>query len=491
MSLLLLCLALCAALLWWLWPQRNSSPLAPQVSSEPDTSKLLFAAQDEELLSFTIHPKGGESYTILREDGTYRLASDPGFPLDGSMIQNMTDAILYLRVSDTLADLKGDRSRLGDYGLDDSALRIEAKLRDGRELRFMIGDRAPFDAPRDYLMMEGDSHLYAIPNDVREALDYRAKLLHTLPAINFAPELLERMRISGPTGVLTLQRIQPGLWEIQEPFRYPADGAAMERLLIQVSSMRMAAYEAEGGGQALREYGLAEPRFEVEMYLPESVITSYPDDGAQPVRTSVAAQTFRFAVGDAIEHIGFYCLYNGVIYRASDLSMGFMLDADADSYLGRQPFDVPLSNVSELDMQFEEKGRRYELSLVEQVLPNNELARDEAGNVLHNYIVKSGGQELDPEPLARAYGLLMEITAKGRLSADYRLIGDPLLSVSLRFTGGRSRQVSFYPYDALNAAAAVNGRFIHYVGLDKLNSAIEAIEGIEAAMMPPPTQTSP
>ncbi len=470
-------MALILGLILWLKPfawQRKP----PVVASEPDTSKLLFTASEEELLSFTIHPRQGESYTILRENKAYRLASDADFPLDSGMIRHMVDAILYLEVSDTLTDLKDELDHLDEFGLLQGALRVSADFADGRKLMFAIGDRSPFEVPRDYLMMTGDSHLYAIPSDVREALDYRVNLLHSLPAINFSPDLLDSLVIQSADGTLQLQRLAQDLWELREPFIYPADMNLINQMLTQVKGMRFAAFVAEGSEENLRRYGLETPRYSVQMHLPASTISAYPDEGGEPIVTQVPAQVLRFDIGNNIEHLGFYCLFRGTIYQASDLSMGFMLNHQPEPYLSRAPFDIPMNQISEISFSSATGNQNFAISLVEQVLPNNELARDEAGNVLHNYLVRLGDREIDPEPLAQAYAKLMRLSASGRLPADYALDAKAALLTVTTKAYDRSRIISFYPFDALNAAMMVNGQVRDYVPLDRLMPLIDEISAI-------------
>ncbi|MHC1786180.1 MAG: DUF4340 domain-containing protein [Christensenellales bacterium] len=476
-ALLLLCLLAAIIILFlWLDPFGWTAKPNPVISGETDTGKLLFSAQREDLRSFTITPRGGEPYTIEHKGEGFVLQGDADYPLDRVMIDNMVDAIVYLEVSDTVTDLGQGQADLAPYGLLDGALHVSAQFASDARISFTIGNRAPYEAPRDYIMVTGDTLLYLIPADVREALDYRLNMIHTVPDINFTPDLLDMLTITGNTS-LTLRRLTQDLWEITEPLQYPADKGKIDQMLQQVSGMRLAAYVAPADEGSLRSFGLDQPRYRVQMHLPQSVISSYPDGAAEPVVSQVAAQVMTFLIGDAIEPLGFYCLYNGAVYQASDLSMGFMLNTAVDDYLSGAPVDVPLGLVTGLTLNWAQESRSYEISLYEHILPNNEIALDEEGRTLYDYLVMQEGEEIPATPLVSFYAKLMGIRAAGSLPDYYAVTGNAVLSVNLRFLG-QQRQIDFFPYDALHMAVAVNGRALHYVKSAAVMSAIDAVSAI-------------
>jgi len=457
--------------LWLLLPLGGRAP-ARRIEVPEDTTKLQFTAPEEDLLSFTIYPRDGEPYTIVHDQGTYQLEDQPNYSLDMTMIKNMIQSLLYLESVDTISSAQG--LELNDFGLEQGSLGVAARYAHDRQLHFVIGNRIPSDIPRDYLLITGDPNLYAVAVDVREALDHKLNLLHIVPSINFTADLLDTIHFEGKE-TLSLHRVAQDLWEITEPVHYPANLGQVQWMLRQVAKMRLTAYVADALPKDLAPYGLDNPRCRIRFVLSESLITTIPSGETSPVIQQVAAQELVFAIGDEIPGKGFYCLYNDVIYLASDLSMGFLLEHELQDYISKSPIDVPLNRLSQLIASLPQGGVSFDLSLVEHILPNNEIALDEQGNILYDYLITSAGREIEPAVFVETYASLMAIKAAGTLPPDYSVLDQAaILSLSLRFEG-QKRQIAFYPYDVLHLAAEVNGHLAYYVSRDSVEAALSSL----------------
>ncbi len=437
-----------------------------------DTAKLHFEAAEEDLLSFTIHPSDGEAYTIIHDQGNYQLVNQPDYSLDMGMIRKMVDALLYLESTDTITSLQG--LDLDEFGLSQSALRVTAHYSRSRQLEFAIGDRIPSDIPSDYLILTGDPLLYSVAVDVRETLDQKLNLLHTIPSVNFTADLLDAVYFDGMEA-FSLHRVAQDIWEINEPIHYPARLDRVRQMLRQISQMRLAAYVDEALPENLAQYGLDHPRSQVRFMLSESLIMSVPAEASSPVIQKIEPQELVFSIGDGIPGMGFYCLYNHAVYLASDLSMGFLLEHDLLDYISIHPIDIPFIRLSQLNASWPQGKVSFDLLPVEHILPNNDIALDEQGNVLYEYMVTSMGRDIEPSIFIDAYEKLMAIKAVGALPAAYSASGQTaVLSLSLLFEG-RERQIVFYPYDILHMAAEVNGHFAHYVSRKSVEDALSAL----------------
>ena len=440
-----------------------------------DTATLHFSAAQDDLQSFTVFPGDGGHYTIVHNQGIYSLEDDPDYSLDLTIIAGMVQSLLYLQSADTIGDATS--LDLREYGLAEGALQVIAQYTQDRQIHFTIGGRVPSDIPSDYLLIAGDPLLYAIGVDVREAFDYKLNLLHTIPAINFNADLIDRIRFAGEEA-FSLRRIAQDIWEISDPVKYPANLAQVQRLLRQISQMRLAAYIAPSSTENLARYGLEKPRSRIVFSLAESTITSVPADESSPVSQMVAAQELVIAIGDDIPGLGFYCLYNDVIYQASDLSMGFLSDHDMKAYLGQNPIDITLGRPIRLLASMPEGSIDCSVSLVEHILQNNDIALDEQGNILYDHLIISAGREIEPARFGDAYTKLMAIEASGYLLPGYSAQGEPqALSLDLSFEN-HQRHIAFYPYDALHFAVEINGHFIHFVSRQSVETAAFALAAL-------------
>ncbi len=440
-----------------------------------DTAKLHFSAAQDDLQSFTIFPGDGGHYTIVHNQGVYSLEEDPDYSLDLTVIDGMVQSLLYLQSTDTIGDATG--LDLKEFGLAEGALQVMAQYTQGRQIHFTIGGRVPSDIPSDYLLIAGDPLLYAIGVDVREAFDYKLNQLHTIPAININAGLLDQIHFVGE-GAFSLRRVAEDIWEISDPVKYPANLTQVQWLLRQISQMRLAAYIAPSSTENLVRYGLEKPRSHVVFSLAESMITSMPADETSPVSQKVAAQELVIAIGDDIPGLGFYCLYNDVIYQASNLSMGFLPNHDMKAYFAQNPVDIPLGRPIRLTAFLPEGSIDCSVSLVEHILQNNDIALDEQGNILYDYLIISAGREVTPARFIDAYTTLMAIEASGYLLPGFSAQGKPpALSLSLSFEN-QQRHIAFYPYDALHFAAEINGHFIHFVSRQSVETAAFALAAL-------------
>lgn len=452
-------------------------PAAPLPSPLPDSTIRLFTSEEEKIASFTVSPTGEGPYTIRRDGNQFVVDGQPGFDLSPDAIRAMLDVLIYFEAADVVGSTETDGLNPVDYGLGEDALYVSVALADGRTFGFKIGNRMLTHTPLDYGMVQGDSTIYALNIDIKQTFDQRLGWLHTLPNINFTPELMDSLQVTGEQD-LHIRRLTDGLWEMEKPFRYPVSVEKMRGMFDAIKKMRFAAYVSPADDEHLAQYGLQEPRLTVAFHLAESVITSQAASGAEPISQHVGEQSIRIEIGNPVPGVGFYCRYLDTIYQASDLSMGFLDIKEPETFLSSLPLYIPLSALSHVVISGESGSSSvYDISLVEEILPNNEIARDGQGNILYRYHIVSDGKEIMEDKFAALYGTLMSIRATGNISETYEPGGVPLLSIRLE-GDGVERSAVFYPYDALHAAIGVNGTFVHYADLASIKEAINQFRAL-------------
>lgn len=472
--LLLALLLASAALGWWLLSRGGKLPQpAVRLDAQRPQMELLFSAELNELASFTVKPYKGDAYRIERKGDSFRLGDHPDAAIDQDTALHMAESLLHLTTLNSYGEIGDAGLRPEQIGLDAQAFQASVQLQDGRQFAFRIGSRILGELPQDYLMVEGQSLLYGVDTDIRYALDRSANSLRQLPNINFTPDLLDLFTVEGAAQRFALRRISERLWELEEPRLAPASKGSVESLLAKLKDMRFASFVADVDEDSLARFGLTKPRLHVAFHLAASRISSRY--GQEKAQVEVDAQVILLEVGDEIPGIGFYCRYLDSIYQASDLSMGFLVKAQAESYVG-PPFDVPLSLVSKLSFEVPDRTTEIMLSLVEQVLPNNELERDEQGHVLYQYQALHEGKEIAAEPIAALYGELMQLGGfRPVQSHSIQTDAEPVLRIRLQFGDQRQREISFYRHDALHAVMAVNGRITSLLEMANLKPLIERL----------------
>lgn len=468
-SLLLIFGMLLVALCLYLLSRPAALP-APQAIE--DTSVILYEHTEDELLSFTIEPTRGLPYTIRKSYSGYSIDNYPDYDINLELLRDMVDSIVYLQASENLGHFhEEDIVDLSMFGLDEGAFELTARFSDESEYTLRIGSRIPGDIPSDYAMLEGSSTIYSLSISIKEDLDVPVNWLHTLPSVNFTPDLLERIQFTSPQENLVLTRAAENVWVMESPHSYPVSRSKMDALKSNIGKMRFASFVESTDTADLSHYGLDQPRLSVIFELAPSTITSYSSDMQTSQQIAVDAQAIVMEVGSLIDGIGFYCLYNGAVYQASDLSMGFMLDASAEDYLSDYPVGLPLSTLDAFSIT-QENGTTtlYRVELVEDIQSNNAVTTDSYGDTLYNFaFTDDAGHDVPSEQPMFLYSSLNALRSTGIASPTKLDDAQPaILEVQImhpHFT----RTIKFYPYDALHAAIEVDGSIVHYTDLAYLN----------------------
>ncbi len=479
-ALLLILLLLFLSFVFYLITRPASLPPPVPVA---DTSIVLFEATEDELLSFTVRPTGGDPYTIVRHNGAYEVEGYPYYDLNLNLVTDMVDNLLYLIAADTI-DLseRSIEDHLNDFGLQNGALEVTARFTSNRQYTLRLGSRIPGDIPFDYGMLLGSPSLYALSITLKEDFSYFLNWLHMLPDINFTPDLLDTVRFEDDHGNLLLRRINDDIWMVEEPFSYPASLDQINKLKESVGKMRFAAFIDLAEKADLAVYGLDSPHMKLTFDLADSTIVSYSPDMQTSAEYSVDAQHLTIEIGDLIEGIGFYCLYDESVYQASDLSMGFMLKADPFEYLSTFPMAVPLNHIDSFSVKSEDELIfNFQVSLVEDVLPNNALARDSFGNILFVFsFADDNGNDIPTEKVTDLYKALTAVRTTGVVNQKYFFPDNrAILEAELRY-GFSTRKIRFIPYDALHAAIEIDGTILFYTDLNYINEVKKALSAISS-----------
>ena len=165
----------------------------------------------------------------------------------------------------------------------------------------------------------------------------------------------------------------------------------------------------------------------------------------------------------------FYCLYRDDVVLATRFSANVLLSQTYDTLLTDTPFAVSLSELTRLEWETAGQTRAWDISLVERLLPNNEFERDESGNILHDVVVSVSGAAFDSDSFILFYSRLVDVKTTHPLPADYELPADCAVTIRL-FTANDVREIKLHPYGDLHYALSINGRAVHYLSRDTIDS---------------------
>ncbi len=460
--ILILCLImiLAALLFWFYFKGKHAQSALPEVKAAEDQQITLIGKAPEDLMAFEVFPPGHASYRLVREGDFFQVADSPEFSLNAYMIEQMAEDLTSLSAEKIglIEEVTGGAEALGLVG---EHFRVIAEYSDHSSLTLSFGNAAYTEIPTDYFMLSGDSSVYLVSPQIRSNLDFPLGALSPLPRIDFSSDLLTSLQVTEEEAPFTLE-LTGGFWQLTSPLKHPADLGAVATLINDIGDMRLAVYVGEAEELSLSDYGLARPAREVAFHLAESLITTYAEDGQLMDSQEVAAQSLRFAVGDDIDRVGFYCLYQGAVYQASYASMGFITTLQLTDLLAKKPVVIPINQLLALAVEEAGEKRLYQVELTERIEQNNEIALDEQGQPLYDPWIMLDGVEIDSEAFVLEYLKLMDLSGQGRLPEGFSPSGSPLKRFSFS-AEGMALELAFYPYDALHAAMAVNGQAFWYV----------------------------
>ena len=433
-----------------LWTDQPDVP-PPPTDNAPRQS-VLFSAERDSLLSFTINPSAGEAYTVCLTENGFAVADHPAYPLVESDVEQMIEGVLLVEAVETVGHADKVEGGLAMIGLQPPEMSLTAEFAGGTTLSLLFGSRAPSDIPTDYLMMGGSNMVYTVPSSLRTQLDRGLNTLHPVPDIAVPPDTLLSVSFAGVAPyAFTLGKNGEDPLAITAPHPSPISKDSASAFLRSAGAMRLAQFVRYANRyDGLDEYGLnsASP-FVIFVYT----------DPHMPGGTN----TLQLLLGSNISQIGFYCLYDGAVYKASHLSMGFLYNKKATDFAGKL-LDIPVDSLSRVAFTSPSGSTEYALSHTERILPNNEVALDEAGMPVFDLSVTKDGSPYDNELFLVFYNKLLALSPAGAYPEPRLPTGQPLIRLEIT-AGDIDRNIAFYADGPLHAAAAVDGTALVYVAL--------------------------
>ena len=456
--LLLLCLCITAGIVLYLIFRPRTYPDLPR-AEDPTTT---FSSRDVlEISRLTIRCSSGEEYVIVRENDAWSMEGMPDFVFSSTMLNDALENAAVVITEKTVLDLS-DTPELSetDFGITDSSIRVRADYTDGESLTFMLGSLLPEETPAYYFMVENDSRVFAVSQDVHDTYSRSRMTLHAVadPALNAS--LIDRITFSGENA-FTIENRTEG-WYMTAPFEYPLSSAQVDTLLGKLEGLRFAAYVENAQSADLAAYGLNHPRRTVTLDIAPSIVTGYDENGSVIAQTALDAYQLTFVCGQDANDVSFYCLYRGDIVKATHFSSGVLLTQTYTDLLSTAPINIPTNLLSQLSWDKEGETRVYDVTLVERLLENNEFETDARGNILCDVVVTCAGDSVDSDSFLLGYQQLAALRTTKSLPDGYQPSENARQVITLRFEDAE-RRIAFYPLDALHDAVSVNGVFLYYV----------------------------
>lgn len=442
-----------------------SRPAPPKVPSAP-AKFTIWQADSEQIASVTLFPADAAPYTLIKNGSAYVLKDNPNTPINQTLADEIVSGLSSISAMAIAKEQVQDAEKK-DFGITSSSVRMEMQASDGRKAFFTVGDLLPGDVLSWFLYDEAQRIVYLTDVNYQELCNVTQSEIRPVPRINFTPDLVTGISVEGKIAFGLRQ--ENGIWSVSAPFTYPADTEKAKELTQMIGKMRLAVYEGEAETLDLASFGLDKPRADIRIAFAPSVITNLNEHNEVVSKTDVPAHEERFLIGNPISSIGFYCLYNGVVYKATDASMGFWLKVAPENCTLKTPVNFQPAILKELSIVQGDITLQYTITLSEQVLPNNRIATAEDGTTLYTMHVALNGKEINTDAFVKDYMELTQLRVSSYTQGFSLENKTPFLSLMVKHENGK-RNIDFYDADALYAAVSIDGVVLHLIEKQTLKS---------------------
>lgn len=444
-------------------------PAALPPLPETEQKAALLTRPEEDIESIAIQPAEGLAYPLVRTEAGFVLLGKESVALRSQTVQEILTVCADLRAESAILDTALTHVALADFSLDPALTRVVIGYQDGERREVLIGAVTPDEIPQRYCMVGGDSHIYSILTSDADVFFHDPDFLRSFSQPDLRGDLLDRVTVSGE--IELAMRYTPSGWLMEAPFVYPLSTARTDALLARIESMAFDACLGADDEVDLARYGLDQPALTVTLLQAQTLVTGQTEDG-QEVSVDVPEMEYTLLLGKETGQSGVYVWWDHGVYRASNFLLGFWKELNPRDLLLRQPVNLLINDLNRVALETAEKTAAYEITMVETITPNNQIATDEYGRVLYDAAVRRAGetQDMDAAAFLAWYESLAALAPAGELPPNTEPAGEPWAKILLQ-NDALTREIAFYPYDALHSAMAVDGVCVFYVE----NSAVEAL----------------
>lgn len=480
----LLCagLALAGALVLLLpWIQaRFPAQRYPEPVKE-STAQTLGEADPAQVTAISVRHIAGDGYTLEQKDGALFLhRGDALLDLNDAVAQQFMEAVSRITATERVASEEEARGHLADMGLDPARTVVSVTWTDKSVTTLEIGSIAP-ESACSYFRWSGASGVYLCDPGVTDLFAMTENRLLPMVQPSLIRSLIDRAVWTGPEGAveiaLTPNASGGAAGALLAPQPYPLDPAAAASLLDCLANLRLGALEGPLTEENRSAYGFDSPLCVLEAHQRAGTYTDVDEEGR--LRENQAEeQTLRFTFGRAEGDYFYTCLYEGSVYLVSRMLAEPAVQGGASKWVSRRPAAmegearaiVATRGGKRLDIRVERR---------EQVLPNNQLAVDEAGNLLYDVAITANGQAMTQEALDGLWARLAAMTVSGDVPSGWFPGGAaPRWELTLSTWEGETRQITAYPLDAFSDAVAVDGVVLHFAYIEAFDMALGELKNL-------------
>ena len=311
-------LAVLGGVVWW----SNKSQAAKE-KAPTDTSTKLLTIADDQFQQIQIKKLTGESITLKKDNGKWRMTEPKDLAADQDTVSSMTSSLGSLTADKVVEEKAGD---LQQYGLQTPTLDVQVLRKDGKTDHLLIGDDT-LTGSGAYAKLAGDAKVVTISSYTKTSLDKRPDDIRDKRLMSFDSDKLTRVELAAKGAPVEFGKNSQNEWAIVKPRPLRADGSSVDSLITKLKDAKMDMTETE----AVKKFAAA---------TKVAVATVTDASGTQTIEVRRDKDKNVFAKSSGVE---------GTYKVNSDLADG--VDKGLDDFRNKKLFDFGFSDPSKIDLK--------------------------------------------------------------------------------------------------------------------------------------------
>jgi hypothetical protein len=258
-----------------------------------ETRDKVFAVEADAIEEITL-TAGGETTTVRKTEGTWRMTAPQAVDADQTEVSNLTSNLASLELNRVIDE---NASNLGEYGLAQPAIQISFKAANGVSGALNLGDKTATQADL-YAAKPGESRVFVVSAFQESTFNKKPFDLRDKRVLHFERDKVDSLEIALGGGAPPMQFGRTGSdWVVRAPVQSRGEYSAIEGILTKLSTTNMTKLvEASATEPAvLAKYGLDQPAATITLGAGSTRATlalGREEDGAVYARDQSRAMVF-------------------------------------------------------------------------------------------------------------------------------------------------------------------------------------------------------
>ena len=323
-----------SGLLYW----SNQREKAKENEPDPNAPPKIIDVEEDQLARIEIRQEGEEPVVLEKgEDGEWKITAPEELRADESTVDSLVS---------TLADLDSNRlveensADLAPFGLDKPKLTVIAKLKDGKELKLLVGDETPTGG-NYFVRLDGDPRVFTLASWNKTSLEKSAWDLRDKRLLTFDSDKLVRVELTAKGDSIEIGKNARNEWQIVKPKPMRADGGNVEQLISRLRDAKM--------DSSMSEEDLAEAKKKFAKAKRVALVRVTDAAGTQELEVRKTSDDEYYARSNVVEGV----------YKISSW-VGEGLDKGLEDLRNKKLFDFGWNEPNRIEIRWEGETAVYE-----------------------------------------------------------------------------------------------------------------------------------